>query len=88
MAKAVETALEQLMAYKKQEHKEAGPILLLGRFNFDGDLLERSGVFEYQRHGDKIKSVKYPKLDITFMTAHSSKGLGYDDIYTHSGKMR
>ena len=86
MAKAVETALDQLIAYKKQEHKDSGPILLLGRFNFDGDLLERSGLFEYQRHGDKIKSVKHPGLDITFMTAHSSKGLGYDDVIIVNGK--
>ena len=34
----------------------------------------------------KIKSVKYPKLDITFMTAHSSKGLGYDDVIIVNGK--
>jgi len=86
MAKAVETALDKLMAFKKQEKKECGPILLLGRFNFDGDLLERSGLFEYQRHGDKIKSIKYPKMDIKFMTAHSSKGLGYDDVIIVNGK--
>lgn len=86
MAHAVEIAIEQLLAFKKKEGKEAGSILLLGRFNFDGDLLERSGLFEYQKRGDKIKSVKYPKLDITFMTAHSSKGLGYDDVIIVNGK--
>ena len=86
MAHAVETALDQMLEFKKKEQKEAGPILLLGRFNFDGDLLERSGLFEYVKRGDKIKSVKYPKLDITFMTAHSSKGLGYDDVIIVNGK--
>ena len=86
MAHAVEIALEQIMDFKKKEKKEPGPILLLGRFNFDGDLLERSGLFEYIRRGDRIKSVKYPKLDITFMTAHSSKGLGYDDVIIVNGK--
>jgi len=86
MAKAVETALEQLIEFKKKEHKEVGSILLLGRFNFDGDLLERSGLFEYVKRGDKIKSVKHPTLDITFMTAHSSKGLGYDDVIIVNGK--
>ena len=78
LARAVETALAQLLEYKKKENKEPGPILLLGRFGFDGDNLERSGLFEYINRGNKVKSVKYPKLDITFMTAHSSKGLGYD----------
>ncbi|MCR5104927.1 MAG: UvrD-helicase domain-containing protein [Eubacterium sp.] len=86
MARAVETALEQLMEFKKKERKEVGSILLLGRFNFDGYLLEKSGLFEYVRHGDKIKSVNYPNLDIRFMTAHSSKGLGYDDVIIVNGK--
>lgn len=74
------------MEYKKKENKEPGPILLLGRFGFDGDHLERSGLFEYINRGSKIKSVNYPNLDITFMTAHSSKGLGYDDVIIVNGK--
>ncbi len=86
IARAVEIALEKIMEYKKKENIEVGPILLLGRFNFDGEHLERSGLFEYQKRGDKIKSVKYPKLDITFMTAHSSKGLGYDDVIIINGR--
>lgn len=86
MAHAVEVAINQILDYKKKENKEPGSILLLGRFNFDGDLLERSGLFEYVKRGDKIKSVKYPNLDITFMTAHSSKGLGYDDVIIVNGK--
>ena len=86
MSRAVEMALERMLEYKKKENVVPGPILLLGRFNFDGDLLEKSGLFEYKSRGDKIKSVKYPKLDITFMTAHSSKGLGYDDVIIVNGK--
>ncbi len=86
MSRAVEIVLEQLLEYKKKDGKEPGKILLLGRFGFDGDMLERSGLFEYSRRGDKLKSVKYPKLDITFMTAHSSKGLGYDDVIIINGK--
>ena len=86
MSRAVEMALERMLEYKKKENVAPGPILLLGRFNFDGDMLERSGLFEYKSRGDKIKSVKYPQLDITFMTAHSSKGLGYDDVIIVNGK--
>ena len=86
MARAVETALEKIIELKKEEQQKVGPILLLGRFNFDADLLERSGLFEYIKRGDKVKSVKYPRLDITFMTAHSSKGLGYDDVIIVNGK--
>ncbi|MCD7955248.1 MAG: UvrD-helicase domain-containing protein [Lachnospiraceae bacterium] len=86
VAHAVQTALEHLMEYKKKEGKKPGTILLLGRFGFDGDRLERSGLFEYSSRSGKLKSVKYPKLDITFMTAHSSKGLGYDDVIVVNGK--
>ena len=86
VAHAVETALTQLIMYKKQEGRLPGTILLLGRYAFDGDHLEKSGLFEFVRGGSKIKSVKYPKLDITFMTAHSSKGLGYDDVIIVNGK--
>ncbi len=86
LSSAVETALGRLLEYKKAENKTAGSILLLGRFGFDGDHLEKSGLFEYINRGDKIKSVKYPELDITFMTAHSSKGLGYDDVIIVNGK--
>ena len=86
LSSAVETALGRLLEYKKAENKTAGPILLLGRFGFDGDHLEKSGLFEYINRGDKIKSVKYPELDITFMTAHSSKWLGYDDVIIVNGK--
>ena len=74
MAHAIEIALSQLIEYKKQEGKQPGTIFLLGRYSFDGDRLEKSGLFEYIKKGSRIKSVKYPKLDITFMTVHSSKG--------------
>ena len=30
--------------------------------------------------------MKYPYLNITFMTVHSSKGLGYDDVIIINGK--
>ena len=47
MAYAVEKVLEELLVYKKKEGKVPGEILLLGRYAFDGDRLERSGLFEY-----------------------------------------
>lgn len=87
IAHAVEVALEQIMAFNKQEGKTGkSTILLLGRFGFDGDKLEKSGLFEYIDRGSKLKSVKYPKLDITFMTAHASKGLGYDNVIVVNGR--
>lgn len=88
MAYAVQTAIEQIMAYDKSAGRDTftTKILLLGRFGFDGDRLTRTGLFEYTRRGAKIKSVKYPKLEITFMTAHASKGLGYDNVIVVNGR--
>ena len=87
LADAVEKALDQIAAYDKIERKNGNSsILLLGRYGFDGDMLEKSGLFEYVNRGGKIKSVKYPRFDITFMTAHSSKGLGYDNVIVINGR--
>jgi len=86
-AHAVETALVQIMEYNAAAGlTDNGTILLLGRYGFDGDYLERSGLFEYKSRGSKIKSVNYPKLDITFMTVHMAKGLGYDNVIVVNGK--
>ncbi|MFI3214424.1 MAG: UvrD-helicase domain-containing protein, partial [Eubacteriales bacterium] len=86
MAYAVEVALKQIITYTECEQRKQGNILILGRFGFDGDHLEKSGLFEYIRTSGRLKSVKYPKLDITFMTAHASKGLGYDNVIVMNGK--
>lgn len=87
IAHAVEVALEQIIEFNRQEgKKQDSSILLLGRFGFDGDKLEKSGLFEYINRGSKLKSVKYPWLNITFMTAHASKGLGYDNVIVVNGR--
>lgn len=86
-AYAVEVALRHILDSWKVEKKKGNPeILLLGRYNFDGYKLENSGKFEFISRGGKIKSVKYPFLNITFMTAHASKGLGYDNVIVINGK--
>ncbi len=87
IAHAIETAMEQIMAFNKAEGKPSNSsILLLGRYGFDGDHLERSGLFEFISRDNKLKSVKYPRLNLTFMTAHASKGLGYDNVIVINGR--
>lgn len=87
LAAATERAIEDIIEFSKKEGKKnPGSILLLGRYGFDGDSLERSGLFQYIVRGQKVRSVKYPKLDITFMTVHSSKGLGYDNVIVVNGR--
>lgn len=87
IAHATEVALGHIMEYNRAEGKpDNSSILLIGRFGFDGDRLERSGLFEYTRRGSQLRSVKYPELNITFMTAHSSKGLGFDNVIVVNGR--
>ena len=79
LAEAVEHALDEIVAYHGGQTKNLS-ILVLGRFGFDGYNLSRSELFTLRDYGSRIISGKYPTLQITFMTAHASKGLGYDDV--------
>lgn len=86
LACAIQTAIEQIIDYDKKSGKQTGSILLLGRFGFDGKNLERSSLFEFKDFGSKVICLKYPKIKIIFMTAHASKGLGYDNVIVINGK--
>lgn len=59
---------------------ENSNILLIGRYGFDAKHLENTGLFSLDDKSNKIISVKYPNAKLTFLTAHSSKGLTYDNV--------
>lgn len=81
LGEAIEKSLEDIVS----KHGEEKTVLLIGRYNFDGrNLAKLEDLFEYDN--GKVISKKYPKLDITFLTAHSSKGLGYDNVILINGK--
>lgn len=80
MCEAIEEAIDSIVL-KDGLDKE---ILLIGRFNIDGKNLEGSQLFEYK--DGKVVSKKYPQVPITFTTAHSSKGLGFDNVIIINGK--
>ncbi len=71
--------IEEVVGKIVSEYGQKTSILMIGRYNFDKDLICRSGEFIELRK-DKLRCVKYPKADITFLTAHSSKGLGFDNV--------
>lgn len=61
-------------------------ILLIGRFNYDGEhLCKNSRNFTFTEK-KQIKCNKYPSLKLDFLTAHSSKGLGYDNVIIINAK--
>ncbi len=80
-AQAVERCIGQIMEANAKEGKsENSSILLIGRYGFDAFNLCRSGLFTYFENTGNVKSKAYPKAKMTFLTAHRSKGLGYDNV--------
>ena len=69
------------MEANEKEGKPANSsILLIGRYGFDAFNLSRSGLFTYFEKTGDVKSKAYPKAKLSFLTAHRSKGLGYDNV--------
>ena len=81
LGEAVEKSIEQIVLSCGGDK----PILLIGRYGFDGSNLRKLEEF-FEYHDGKIKSKKYPNIKIDFLTAHSSKGLGYDNVIVINGK--
>lgn len=78
---AVERVLGQIVEANRAEGKpDKSSILLIGRYGFDAFNLCRSGLFKYNERSGNIHSNAYPQANITFLTAHRSKGLGYDNV--------
>lgn len=71
--------IEHIIGEILSEYGEQSSILLIGRYNYDMYKLYRTNRFS-ELPGGTIRSEKYPNAKITFMTAHSSKGLGYDNV--------
>ncbi len=81
MCIAIEKSLDMIVSNNGDESK----VLLIGRYGFEG--LQVAGQTKYFMWvNNQIVSVKYPKLKITYLTAHSSKGLGYDNVIIINGK--
>ena len=78
MRTLAETA-ERIIGRILKEYGSDSSILLLGRYNYDMYKLCQTGLFK-ELPNRNLQSKKYPKARLTFMTAHSSKGLGYDNV--------
>lgn len=77
--KALSTLIENIIGKIISEFGEKATILLIGRYNYDMYKLFNTGSFS-ELPNNRVKSEKYPNANLTFMTAHSSKGLGYDNV--------
>lgn len=82
MGEAIEKAIEDIVL-KCGEKKS---ILLIGRYNFDcRNLAKIEGKFHIDVN-NRIVSDKYPNVQLNAFTAHSSKGLGFDNVIVINGK--
>ena len=75
MAEAAEKTIESII----NEYGKNTSILLIGRYNYDNYKICRTGKF-YELHGNRVRCEKFPNANITFMTTHSAKGLGFDNV--------
>lgn len=81
MGEAIERAIGDIVL----RCGEKKSILLIGRYNFDCRNLAR--IEEKFRIVDgRVVSIKYPNIELHSFTAHSSKGLGFDNVIVINGK--
>jgi DNA helicase-4 len=77
--KALAALIENVIGKIIAEFGEKSTILMIGRYSYDMYKLFNTGSFS-ELPNNRVKSEKYPNANLTFMTAHSSKGLGYDNV--------
>ncbi|MBP5428733.1 MAG: UvrD-helicase domain-containing protein [Clostridia bacterium] len=81
LGKSVEAVIGRILEANKAEGKsQNASILLIGRYGFDARNLCFSNDFVYDEKNNKIFSKKYRQVRLEFLTAHRSKGLGYDNV--------
>lgn len=71
LQKLKEILEEIILTYSENKN-----ILLLGRYRHDLSFLDSS----FKLKQNKIQYLKYPQVEITFLTVHASKGLGFDNV--------
>lgn len=77
MALAIDQAIEEIL----KDSKDKASILFLGRYGFDMRNLCKSEEFKYNENTGKIYSATYGnRVELNYMTAHSSKGLSADNV--------
>jgi DNA helicase-4 len=78
LSDAIDIALEEIV----KGYGENSKILILGRNNYDIEALKKAKCFNIYNNEKavKISALKYPLLNIEFMTVHKSKGLEAENV--------
>ena len=75
-------ALSQIMQKIISEFGPEKSILLLGRTNYDIEILKSSGLFtvSWENRVEKLTYLPSPKTPVSFLSVHKSKGLEADNV--------
>ena len=80
----------EFLAERLKELPKGSSVLFLGRYRFDIKILDGQRQFSYQYSTALGRAVvtfaRYPDLQISFMTIHSSKGLQADYVFLLNNK--
>ena len=85
---ALNEIIGQIIKFNSIEKKSQIPsILLIGRYGFDARNMCKSNQFSYDEKSGNVFSSKYgSKVKLSFMTAHSSKGLSAENVIIINAK--
>ena len=77
-SRALNGAIKKIVS----EFGTGSSILLLGRTNYDKEILKESGLFRFsmQNRKEEIEYIPNPELKIDFLSVHKSKGLEADNV--------
>lgn len=75
-------SLQQMINKIVSEFGINSSILLLGRTNYDKEILKKSGLFKINSFNRKelLEYIPIPELQIDFMSVHKSKGIEADNV--------
>ena len=79
-------ALKKSLDYIINRYGNKKNILILGRYQFDKNEILDSEIIEDINNPNKIIYKKHKKVKIDYLTIHSSKGLGYDNVILINAK--
>ncbi len=84
--KALDDLIDRIIRMDKREKRGVPTIALVGRYNFDGYRIGTYSEFSFNETTQEVKCLRHPEAKITFITAHSSKGLGFDEVVIINAK--
>ena len=88
LGEAVNRSIQEILDQNEKSGKRGvASILLIGRYGFDARNMCNSEDFNYDEKSKTIYSVRYGRrVKLSFLTAHSSKGLSADNVIIINAK--